>query len=66
MGEHGPEAIEGFGGDPRPELWDVSLEVRSGERTFRCRVHDTRAVGWPADVELRIVPDRAVLLPEEG
>src|SRR5688572_9516178 len=44
----------------------VELDVRSGERTFRCRVHDTRAVGWPEDVELRIVPDRAVLLPNEG
>jgi ABC-type Fe3+/spermidine/putrescine transport system ATPase subunit len=43
----------------------VEMEVRSGDRTFRCRVDDARAVDWPADVALRIVADRAVLLPHE-
>jgi iron(III) transport system ATP-binding protein len=45
----------------------VELEIRSGSRqTFRCRVGDAQAVGWPAEVAIRIVPERAVLLPGDG
>lgn len=27
MGEHGPEAAQGFFGDPWSELWDVTLKI---------------------------------------
>jgi len=41
----------------------VDLEVRIGHRhSLRCRVDDARAVDWPEDVVVRLVPDRAVLL----
>ena len=44
----------------------VELEVHSGEgHALRCRVDDARAVDWPEEVALRIVPDRAVLLPDD-
>lgn len=42
----------------------VDLEVQSGDgRALRCRVNDARAIDWPAEVAIRIVPDRAVVLP---
>ena len=41
----------------------VELEVHCGEHKFRCRVGDAGAVTWPDEVSMRIVPDRAVLLP---
>lgn len=42
----------------------VELEVQClPNQVFRCRVDDHRAVNWPADVAIRIVADRAILLP---
>ena len=44
----------------------VELEIRCGpQHVFRCRVDDAGAVGWPAEVAVRILPERAVLLPGE-
>ena len=42
----------------------VELDIRyAGERVLRCRAHDRAAMHWPPEVAVRIVTDRAVLLP---
>jgi iron(III) transport system ATP-binding protein len=42
----------------------VELDIRcAADRVMRCRVHDHAAMDWPAEVTIRIVTDRAILLP---
>lgn len=43
----------------------VEFEIAGGgERIFHCRVADPASFGWPEAVSLRVLPERAVLFPE--
>jgi ABC-type Fe3+/spermidine/putrescine transport system ATPase subunit len=44
---------------------ELEIEVQPG-RVLRCRAEGRAAVAWPAEVSLRVVPERAILLPAPG
>ena len=64
----GAPAAEGwFAGTIRSRFYvggAVELDVRyAGDRVMRCSVDDHSAMSWPDEVSVRIVTDRAILLP---